>query len=116
VAFYRQLGSEPTPVLALGTHLVIATVMVYLYPRFYKGGSTALEGLRLGVAVGVLAIAPIVFVFLVMRISIWTIVADVLWHVLIEEPLTGVVIGLVYGRPLAHRLSGERTTDGMEAG
>ncbi|MEQ9006411.1 MAG: hypothetical protein RLP12_00900 [Ekhidna sp.] len=114
VAWYEQLGSQPTPVLALGTHLVISTVMVYLYPKFYKGGSAALEGYRLGVAVGVLTIAPIAFVFLVMKISIWTIVVDVLWHILIEEPLTGVVIGLVY-RGLDHRLLSERTTDRKEA-
>lgn len=99
-AIFQQLGSQPTPVLALGTHLVITTVMVYLYPRFYRSGSPAWEGYKLGVAVGVLAIAPIAFIFLVMKISSWVIVADVLWHILIEEPMTGVMIGLVYRRPL----------------
>ncbi len=97
-AIFRQLGSPPTPALALGTHLVITTAMVYLYPRFYRGGSPVLEGYKLGVVVGALAISPIVFVFLVMGIGWSTIVLDGLWHVFVEEPITGMVLGLVYAR------------------
>lgn len=96
VAIFRQLGSEPRPVLALSTHLVITTVLVYLYARGRTGQSPILEGYKLGVAVGVLAISPIVFIFMVMGVNTWTIATDAFWHIFIEEPITGVVAGLVY--------------------
>lgn len=90
--------------IILVAYLVLGVLMAYLYPRGYKGGPPALEGLRFGVVIGLLWVfphelamagahgAPLPYVF-----------QNAAVH-MVEQGLGGILIGLVYGRDPALRL------------
>jgi hypothetical protein len=71
-----------------------------IYPIGYKGGSPASEGYRFGMLMGAVWMVPTAFVIflgagLVTPVGV---VVDMPWHILIEEGIAGLVIGLVYGK------------------
>ena len=71
-----------------------------IYPVGYKGGSPASEGYRFGMLMGAVWMVPTAFViFLGADIATPVgILVDMPWHILIEEGIAGMVIGLVYGK------------------
>ncbi len=71
-----------------------------IYPIGYKGGSPASEGYRFGMLMGAVWMIPSAFVIF-LGAGIGTpvgILVDMPWHILIEEGIAGLVIGLVYGK------------------
>ena len=94
--------NKPEPVIALGilSMLIQGSVMAYLYPLFYRGGSPAVEGIKFGLIMGV-------FLFSVSTLAnaakievnpISTfIMIQIAFHS-IQFVLTGAVIGLIFGR------------------
>jgi hypothetical protein len=71
-----------------------------IYPVGYKGGSPASEGYRFGMLMGAVWMIPTAFIIflgagLVTPVGI---LVDMPWHILVEEGIAGLVIGLVYGK------------------
>ena len=48
--------------IALG-YFILSLLMVYIYPKGYKGGKPVIEGLKFGIVIGLLWILPINLVF-----------------------------------------------------
>ncbi len=71
-----------------------------IYPIGYKGGLPASEGYRFGMLMGAVWMVPTAFViFLGAGIATPVgVLVDLPWHILIEEGIAGLVIGLVYGK------------------
>lgn len=86
--------------LLLIAYLILALFMAYLYPRIYKGGGPAIEGLKFGALIGLLWVfphelamagahgEPLSYVF-----------KNAVLHV-VEQGLGGIILGLIYGRKL----------------
>jgi len=87
--------------ILLIAYIVIALIMAYLYPRFFQGGSPAIEGLKFGALIGLLWVFPhelamagahgesLVYVF-----------KNGAWHA-VEQGLGGIVIGVIFVRDTA---------------
>ena len=81
--------------------LVVTLIMAYWFPKGYQGGHPAVEGLRFGALVGVLVALPQNLVMMgIFDLSPMGAFVDVPWH-LIEQGVTGAVIGMIYGRKAA---------------
>jgi len=99
--FYEKYGgesalAEPNMLFIILGVLILATLMAYMYPQGYKGGSAVKEGLRFGVVIGLLWILPLSLIMVgVMGASKKLVVVDTLWH-LFEQGIGGIVIGYVY--------------------
>jgi hypothetical protein len=95
-AFLRPDGKIPWHILLF--HFAALGMMVHIYPMGYSGKKPVLEGYRFGADIGFIIIVAVASVFERTGISDTTILVDVLWHTLIEEPAVGIVIALIYGR------------------
>lgn len=83
----------------LVAYAFVALVMAWAYPKGYAGGSPVLEGLRFGLAVGILVHLSAAFEqFATMDLALGPILGDRLWHV-VETVAGGITIALVHGRP-----------------
>ena len=81
--------------------LVVTLIMAYWFPKGYQGGHPAVEGFRFGALVGVILALPLNVVFMgLFDLPPTAAFFDVPWH-LIEQGVTGAVIGMVYGRKTA---------------
>ena len=104
-SFYTAAGMgehENMHYIDLG-YLILAVLMAYLYPVGYKGGSPILEGLRFGIAMGLLWVLPHGIVMLhgaSPTSSLTVVLINSAWHA-IEQGVGGIVIGYVYGRHTA---------------
>lgn len=100
VQFYSnatEAKHEGTSIILLA-YIILSLLISYLFSRIYKGGSHAVEGLKLGAIVGVLWVfphdlamagahgEPLTYVF-----------KNAVWHV-VEQAFGGVIIGWVYGK------------------
>lgn len=95
--FYTHTGAKHEGIgILLLAYLFLAFCMVYLYSKLYQGGKPDIEGLKLGVFVGLLWVFPhqlamagahgesLVYVF-----------QNALIHV-VEQGIGGVVLALLY--------------------
>ncbi len=79
-------------------YVVLGLLMAYLYSLTYKGGKSALEGIKLGVIVGILWVFPHELSMAGAHgESISYVFKNAAWHI-VEQGFGGLVIGLVYGR------------------
>lgn len=100
VQFYvdkTEATHEGTGIILLA-YLILAALMAWLYPRVYKDGQPAIEGLKFGIVIGLLWVFPhelamagahgdsIVYVF-----------QNAVWHI-VEQGVGGIVIGVVYDK------------------
>ena len=85
------------PFVALG-YYILALLMVYIYPKGFKGGSPVGEGLRFGLFIGLLWLLPrsVVLYGVLEGSSGVLVIVDSVWH-LVEQGIGGIIIGLVHG-------------------
>ena len=103
---YARLGvfTRPRPIIPLGVLSMVfqAAIVSYLYPRFYRGGSSLAEGaffgLLLGIFMGSNAVLAEAGKNHVGSLRTWVALEGL--YYLLQFTLVGVVIGWVYG-PLA---------------
>ena len=97
----RQLPEAaimPSPGLVALFVVPVSLIMAYMYPKGYEGGGPAVEGFRFGAVLGIVMVLPLNVLFVGMfGVSVGAAFIDVPWHV-IEQGVTGAVIGLVYGK------------------
>ncbi len=80
-------------------YIIIAFMMAWMYPKGYAGGSPIGEGLRFGLAVGVLIYISGAFVQnAVMPVPLGSVLGIGIWG-LVEAGAGGIVIGKIYGQP-----------------
>jgi len=78
-------------------YLVVGAIMAYMYPKGHEGGSPVAEGLKFGIIIGVLWWFPTNLVLYGAMEGPFTLVlVDSAWH-LVEQGVSGAVLGLVYG-------------------
>jgi hypothetical protein len=88
---------EGTGVIFLA-YMALSILMVYLYSRVYRGGRPVVEGLRLGIVVGLLWVFPHELAMAGAHgESIAYVFKNAAWH-MVEQGVGGIIIGLVYGR------------------
>ncbi len=95
---FERLGATPSPVPSLVMYAIVVALMVYLYPMENRHGAPALVGYKFGASIGLLFVTPLAMVFYAIGVSTSTIVADVLWHTLVEHAFAGSVIGIVLSK------------------
>ncbi len=85
--------------IMLVAYIVLALIMVYMYPLGYKGGKPVIEGLRFGMIIGILWVFPHELVMTGAHDgkSIIYVFKNAGWH-MIEQGIGGIIIGLIYGR------------------
>ena len=90
---------EPMMQFIVIGYLVLGLLMAYIYPKGYAGGAPLTEGVKFGVAIGLLWVLPHGLVMYgVHQIGTGALlVVDSLWHVA-EQGAGGAVIGLIYSR------------------
>ena len=58
-SFYGKTGAEHEGIAVLFiAYFILAFLMSYLYPRFYKGGKPVIEGMKFGALIGILWVFP----------------------------------------------------------
>lgn len=90
-----ELGSSPVPLVAVA---LMAIIMAYLYPRGYEGGAPAAEGIRFGLLIGLFAGVPYGVFFGTLFSLGFGPIAMISILMTVEVAISGLVIGLVYGR------------------
>lgn len=99
---YERLGvlGRMQPIIPLGfvATLLLAIVMVVIYPHIYTGGDALWEGLRFGLVIGVLNIILWVLKFAATQpvSSISTFIITESAFELLQLGLIGIVIALIY--------------------
>ncbi|PCH92311.1 MAG: hypothetical protein COB85_08360 [Bacteroidetes bacterium] len=100
----KQLMSEfpnsqqPPPMLAIGMAVLISGIMAHMYPKGYEGGSPFTEGFKFGAPIGLIMVLPLNLVLVgALGADSTFSMLDIPWH-LIEQGVTGGVIGLVYSK------------------
>lgn len=89
-------------VVIVAYYLVLSFMMAWLYPKGYEGKGPVAEGLRFGLAVGVLVyISEALHQFAVMDVTLGPTLAHGVWHV-VETMAGGVVIAWIYGPKPRH--------------
>lgn len=79
-------------------YLVLGLLMAYLYPLVDRGGTTAVEGLRFGIVMGLLWVFPHGLVMAGAHgESISYVFKNAAWHVF-EQGVGGIVIAYVYAK------------------
>lgn len=85
----------------LGTVVVMDLVrgfaLAYVYPLGYKGGPAVTEGLRFGVALGIVLASPAWIVLVLVNQPMSLIVSEAVFLV-VQNAVAGVVIALIYGK------------------
>lgn len=83
-------------IIMLIAYFILAFLMVYLFEKSFKKDKYLLEGLRIGVVVGILWVFPHGLVMAgAHNTSVLYEIKNALWHV-IEQGLGGMIIGLLY--------------------
>jgi len=95
-AFAEHLGAQ-TPLMMIAVVLNAGT-LAYIYTLAYRGGSPALEGYRLGACTGLIVIPTFNVIMINIGTALGFVVLDFLWHVFVQQAVTGMIVGLVIGR------------------
>ncbi len=101
---YAQLGiyNREPPIIPLGLSLMIiqGVILAYLYPRYYRGGSPVIQGIRFGLIMGLFLFSVSTLAnaakIQVSSMGTWLII-QAAFH-LIQFVVAGAGIGLVYGK------------------
>ncbi len=80
------------------SNLLMAFFLSWIYPKGYKGGTPAKEGFMFGITFGLLLSVPYVFYSWAMHPIRWqgALIDGIIYFVMVI--LTGLAIGLVYGK------------------
>ncbi|MEQ1876710.1 MAG: DUF1761 domain-containing protein [Bdellovibrionia bacterium] len=101
---YDSLGiynrAEPIIPLGLTSMFIQGVILAYLYPRFYKGGNPATEGLKFGLLMGLFMFSISTLAngakIQVTSMSLWLGVQTA-FH-LIQFVIAGLGIGFIFGK------------------
>lgn len=101
---YHDFGiytrADPIVPLGMATMIIQGGVMAWLYPRWYRGGTPALEGIRFGLLVG-LFLYSVSTLASIAKIDVADpgqfILLSGIFHTM-QFVLSGAAIGLVFGR------------------
>ena len=84
--------------LMLFAYFILALLMAYIYSLSYKGKRPIMEGLRLGVVVGLLWVLPHGLVMAGAHdTSVVYEFKNAVWH-MIEQGIGGIIVALIYGK------------------
>lgn len=84
--------------IILVAYLILGLLMAYLHGRVYRGGQPAVEGMKLGVVIGLLWVFPHELAMAGAHGEpLSYVLKNAAWH-LVEQGVGGIVIALVYGR------------------
>ena len=84
--------------LLLIAYFILALFMSYLYPLIYKGEKPILEGLKLGIIIGILWVFPHGLAMAGAHgDSILYVFKNTAWH-MVEQGIGGIVIAFVYAK------------------
>lgn len=79
----------------LGSYIILAGFMVYLYQFLFKKDKPILKGLKIGIFVGVLWIFPYTFTMAGAHgTSMLYVFKNTLWH-MVEQGIGGIIVGLL---------------------
>ena len=79
-------------------YIILGILMAYLYPLIYKGGKPAVEGIKIGIVIGILWVFPHELAMAGAHgESISYVFKNAIWHIF-EQGVGGLIIGLVYGK------------------
>jgi hypothetical protein len=101
---YAQLGiyNREPPIIPLGFASMIlqGVILAYLYPRFYRGGTPAVEGVKFGLIMGLFlfSVSTLANAAKIQVSSMITWLSIQAAFHLIQFTATGAGIGLVYGK------------------
>ena len=104
---YLNARMREAPIFQLGilSILIQAAIMAYLYPRFFKQGSPAKEGLKFGLLMGIFMGSYGVLAeagkFDVGPVPTFLLYEGIFF--IIQFAIVGVAIGLIYGQPPKER-------------
>lgn len=100
-------GTVSVPFLLLGYSL-LGFSMAWVAPRLASVGPLPLRGLRFGLTVGFLAVAPMTFmIYAAGEATGRGVAVDLSWHLLVEQPFGGVVIVWTLARGAAQPSSSD---------
>jgi len=101
---YHDFGiytrADPIILLGLGTMVIQGFVMAWLYPRWYRGGVPALEGIKFSLLLGLFlfSVSTVATIAKVEVIAPWRfVILSGLFHS-IQFTVAGAGIGVVFGR------------------
>ncbi len=102
---YDELAiyTREQPIIALGMMSMIIQAVIYavLFPRYYRGGSPALEGAKFGLLMGIFLASGTVIAEgakqQVTSLPTWLILEG--GYYLLQFAVTGLIFGWLYGRP-----------------
>jgi len=84
--------------LMLVAYFILAILMAYIYSLSYKGGKPLIEGLKIGVIIGILWVFPHGLAMAGTHdTSVIYEVKNTLWH-MIEQGIGGIIIALIQGK------------------
>lgn len=84
--------------LLLVAYFILSLLMTYIYSLSYKGGKPVIEGLKLGIIIGILWVFPHGLAMASTHdTSIIYEIKNTLWH-MIEQGIGGIIIALIYGK------------------
>ena len=86
--------------IMLIAYLILGFIMSYTYSLIYKGGNPVLEGLRMGIIVGILWVFPHGLVMAGAHdTSIIYEIKNTCWHIF-EQGVGGIIIALIAGKKI----------------
>ncbi len=72
--------------------------MVHIYSLCYRGGKPVLEGLKIGVVIGILWVFPHGLTMAgAHETSVIYEIKNMIWH-MVEQGIGGIIIALIFGR------------------
>ena len=84
--------------IMLIAYLILAILMTYIYSLVYKGEKPIIEGLKIGVLIGILWVFPHGLTMAAAHeTSILYEIKNTLWH-MVEQGIGGIIIASIIGR------------------
>jgi len=86
--------------IMLVAYMILSFLMTYIYSLSYKGGKPIVEGLRIGVVVGILWVFPHGLAMAGAHdTSILYEIENTVWHI-VEQGIGGIVVAMLWGNKM----------------
>ena len=96
-------AARETPILwaVIAGYLLVASIMAYMYPKGYDGGSPVAEGFKFGAMIGIVWwLASQLVLYGALESTFTLVYVDGGWHIF-EQGCSGIALAMVYGRGTA---------------
>jgi len=101
---YIEIGAytRPDPIVPLGmsSMLMQGLIIAYLYPYYYSGGRPIVEGIKFSLIMGAI-VYSVMGLAMVAKVNINPISTYLVYNLafqLIQYTITGIALGLIYGK------------------